>query len=161
MADARNPALVALRDLTVVDAALIAHWPPYPPDFEGLDQALRNNGWLAEYRQKPGTRLASVAGRLWNRHLRGVRRHDTHMCCDTTARRAFHLGYTVGRLAEAPGTLSLQNTDRTMTDEELYRSILAVQERFSQVMTTEAWINRIQSGTTDGFRTRPQTRGYA
>ena len=37
------------------DVAVIQNWPSYPPEFVELDYALRSNGWLAEYRQKPGT----------------------------------------------------------------------------------------------------------
>ena len=33
----------------------ITGWPPYPPEFEDLDYALRSNGWLAEYPSKPDT----------------------------------------------------------------------------------------------------------
>ena len=33
----------------------------------------------------------------------------THMCCDTTARQAFHLGYKVEFLRDATGTLTVEN----------------------------------------------------
>lgn len=33
----------------------ISGWPPYPPEFEDLDYALRSNGWLTEYQNKPDT----------------------------------------------------------------------------------------------------------
>ncbi|MBI1865452.1 MAG: GNAT family N-acetyltransferase [Nitrospirae bacterium] len=35
--------------------AAIKNWPPYPPEFEDLDYALRSNGWLIEYWNKPNT----------------------------------------------------------------------------------------------------------
>ena len=43
---------------------MISRWPAYPPGFEELDYALRENGWLAEYRGKPDTRcfVAEVSG---------------------------------------------------------------------------------------------------
>jgi nicotinamidase-related amidase len=65
----------------------------------------------------------------------------TQMCCDTTARRAFHLGYSVEFLSDATGTLSLNNEAGSVKDEELHRAILVTQCRFSQVMKTDEWIN--------------------
>lgn len=67
----------------------------------------------------------------------------TQRCCDTTARRAYHLGYAVEFLSDATGTLSFKSETGTVTDEELHRAILVTQDRFSRVMNTEAWINRI------------------
>ena len=64
----------------------------------------------------------------------------THMCCDTTARRAFHLGYKVKFLSDATGTLSLNNEAGSVTDEELHRAILATQFRFSTIMKTSEWV---------------------
>jgi nicotinamidase-related amidase len=51
----------------------------------------------------------------------------TQMCCDTTARRAFHSGYAVEFLSDATGTLSFKNEAGFVTDEELHRSILVIQ----------------------------------
>ena len=33
----------------------------------------------------------------------------THMCCDTTARQAFHCGFKVEFLRDATGTLTVEN----------------------------------------------------
>lgn len=68
----------------------------------------------------------------------------TQMCCDTTARRAFHLGYAVEFLSDATGTLSFTNEAGTVTDEELHRAILVTQCRFSKVMKTDEWISRVR-----------------
>jgi nicotinamidase-related amidase len=48
----------------------------------------------------------------------------TQMCCDTTARQAFHLGLSVEFLTDATGTLSFTNNAGTVTAEELHRAIL-------------------------------------
>jgi nicotinamidase-related amidase len=65
----------------------------------------------------------------------------TQMCCDTTARQAFHLGYGVEFLSDATGTLAIKNQAGAVTAEELHRAILVTQAmRFSQVMDTEQWI---------------------
>lgn len=67
----------------------------------------------------------------------------TQMCCDTTARRAYHLGYVVEFLADATGTLSFTNEAGTVTAEELHRAILVTQCRFSKVMKTDEWIGHV------------------
>ncbi len=43
-----------LRRLRAADAACIAHWPAYQGEFADLDYAVRQNGWLQEFRDKPG-----------------------------------------------------------------------------------------------------------
>jgi nicotinamidase-related amidase len=65
----------------------------------------------------------------------------TQMCCDTTARQAFHLGYAVEFLSDATGTLAVSNSAGSVTAEELHRAILVTQAmRFSKVMTTNEWL---------------------
>jgi nicotinamidase-related amidase len=69
----------------------------------------------------------------------------TQMCCDTTARQAFHLGFGVEFLSDATGTLSLANEAGSVTAEELHRAILVTQGMlFSKVMTTAEWINSLE-----------------
>lgn len=68
----------------------------------------------------------------------------THMCCDTTARQAMHQGYKVEFLADATGTLSLENAAGQVSAEELHRSILCAQQMMiSEVISTQNWIARI------------------
>jgi nicotinamidase-related amidase len=74
----------------------------------------------------------------------------TQMCCDTTARRAYHLGFAVELLADATGTLAFSNEAGTVTGEELHRAILVTQCRFSRVMQTNAWVSIIQDGQARG-----------
>lgn len=70
----------------------------------------------------------------------------TQMCCDTTARQAFHVGFSVEFLSDATGTLSIANAAGSVKDEELHRAILVTQQaRFSKVMKTEEWLERLQS----------------
>jgi nicotinamidase-related amidase len=65
----------------------------------------------------------------------------TQMCCDTTARQAFHRGYAVDFLSDATGTLSVTNTAGTISDSDLHRAILVTQQmRFSRILTTDEWI---------------------
>jgi nicotinamidase-related amidase len=65
----------------------------------------------------------------------------TQMCCDTTARQAFHLGFAVEFLSDATGTLAFSNSAGSVTAEELHRAILVTQAmRFSKVMTTQQWL---------------------
>lgn len=66
----------------------------------------------------------------------------TQMCCDTTAREAFHRGYRVNFLSDATGTLSITNAAGTISGADLHRAILVTQQqRFSHVMTTAEWID--------------------
>ncbi len=68
----------------------------------------------------------------------------TQMCCDTTARQAFHLGFSVEFLSDATGTLQISNEAGTAAAEELHRVILVTQAaRFSKVMTAKQWIDSL------------------
>lgn len=68
----------------------------------------------------------------------------TQMCCDTTARQALHLGYSVDFLSDATGTLDVSNNAGKVTAEELHRAILVTQAmRFSKVNSTDDWIKII------------------
>jgi nicotinamidase-related amidase len=68
----------------------------------------------------------------------------TQMCCDTTARQAFHHGFAVKFLSDATGTLSITNSAGSISDSELHRAILVTQQmRFSHVMTTAEWIHSL------------------
>lgn len=66
----------------------------------------------------------------------------TQMCCDTTARQAFHLGFRVEFLSDATGTLSFSNEAGSVSAEELHRSVLVTQATvFSKVLSVEEWID--------------------
>jgi nicotinamidase-related amidase len=68
----------------------------------------------------------------------------TQMCCDTTARQAFHRGYKVEFLRDATGTLDVANTAGSVTAEQLHDSILVAQQMFiSDVIDNETWLERI------------------
>ena len=65
----------------------------------------------------------------------------TQMCCDTTARQAFHRGFEVEFLSDATGTLTVSNYAGTSKAEELHRSTLVTQAmRFSKVLSAADWI---------------------
>ncbi|OPY37210.1 MAG: putative isochorismatase family protein [Methanoregula sp. PtaU1.Bin051] len=69
------------------------------------------------------------------------------MCCDTTARQAFHRGYAVKFLSDATGTLTIANSAGTARDADLHTAILVTQQMlFSQVMTTAEWIRSLYTG---------------
>ena len=70
----------------------------------------------------------------------------TQMCCDTTARQALHLGFSVEFLSDSTGTLNISNYAGEVTAEELHRAILVTQAmRFSKVMTSDEWIKSIKA----------------
>jgi diamine N-acetyltransferase len=58
--------MIQLRNLVPDDMTAVRSWPPYPPEFGDLDYALRSNGWLTEYWNKPDTWCFAVeqAGEL-------------------------------------------------------------------------------------------------
>ena len=69
----------------------------------------------------------------------------THMCCDTTARQAFHRGYRVEFLRDATGTLTVENEAGKATAEELQQSILVAQQMFiSEVIDNATWQGRLE-----------------
>lgn len=66
------------------------------------------------------------------------------MCCDTTARQGFHLGFTVEFLSDAIGTLDISNYAGSITAKELHKAVLITQAmRFSKVLSTEEWIKNL------------------
>jgi nicotinamidase-related amidase len=66
------------------------------------------------------------------------------MCCDTTARQAFHRGYHVEFLNDACGTLAVSNEAGSVTAEQLQQSILVAQQMFiSEVIDHRKWLERI------------------
>lgn len=77
---------------------------------------------------------------------RGVERvsvcgYMAQMCCDTTARQAFHLGFQVDFLSDATGTLPVQNSAGSITDRDLHRAVMVTMAmKFARVMDTEEWI---------------------
>jgi nicotinamidase-related amidase len=68
----------------------------------------------------------------------------TQMCCDTTARQAFHHGYTVDFLSDATGTMSVTNTAGVIMAGDLHKAVLITQQMlFSHVLPTDEWISKV------------------
>lgn len=68
----------------------------------------------------------------------------TQVCCDTTARQAFHRGYNVEFLSDATGTLDVTNKAGSVTAEQLHAAILVAQQMFmSDVIDRATWLERI------------------
>jgi nicotinamidase-related amidase len=82
------------------------------------------------------------------------------MCCDTTARQAFHRNYTVNFLADATGTLDIANHAGSIGAADLHSATLITQQqRFARVMTTEEWIRESQSGKEIIQKSAPVSNG--
>jgi nicotinamidase-related amidase len=63
------------------------------------------------------------------------------MCCDTTGRQAFHLGFAVDFLSDAIGTLAVQNSAGVISAPDLHCAVMVTQAmRFARVMETAEWI---------------------
>ncbi len=94
-----------------------------PGSFTGTD--------LSDWLRQLGADTVCIAGYM------------TQMCCDTTARQAFHRGYKVEFLRDATGTLDVENEAGKVTAEELQRSILVAQQMFiSDVIGHQEWTTR-------------------
>lgn len=69
----------------------------------------------------------------------------TQICCDTTARQAFHRGYNVEFLRDATATLDVENKAGSVTAEQLHEAILVAQQMFiSDVIDRQTWLERIE-----------------
>ncbi|EKQ56728.1 MULTISPECIES: cysteine hydrolase family protein [unclassified Clostridium] len=67
----------------------------------------------------------------------------TQMCCDTTARDAFHKGYAVEFLSDATGTIDVSNKIGTISSKDLHNATLIAQSlRFSNVLSTKELIEK-------------------
>lgn len=96
----------------------------FPGSFTGTGL----EGWLKEH----GIASLTIAGYM------------TQMCCDTTARQAFHRGYHVKFLSDATGTLAVTNSAGSITDRDLHLVTLVTQQmKFSRVLTTIDWIESL------------------
>jgi nicotinamidase-related amidase len=97
-----------------------------PGSFTGTD--------LEDWLKGVGADTVSIAGYM------------TQMCCDTTARQAFHRGYKVEFLRDATGTLDVENEAGAATAEQLQTSILVAQQMFiAEVIGNEHWLARVAS----------------
>ena len=66
----------------------------------------------------------------------------TQMCCDTTAREAFHKDYAVEFLSDATGTIDVSNKIGTISSKDLHNATLIAQSlRFSNVLSINEWMN--------------------
>jgi nicotinamidase-related amidase len=96
----------------------------------------------------------SFTGTILEKWLRtgGVSRiaicgYMAQMCCDTTARQAFHLGFQVDFLSDAIGTLAVQNSAGAISAKDLHRAVMVTQAMlFTRVMKTEEWIRAMVEG---------------
>jgi nicotinamidase-related amidase len=77
-------------------------------------------------------------------HTVAIAGYMTQICCDTTARQAFHGGYHVEFLRDATGTLDVENKAGSVSAEQLHEAILVSQQMFiSDVIGREEWLGRI------------------
>jgi nicotinamidase-related amidase len=117
------------------------------PGWELHPEVARRPRDLLFHKRLPG----SFTGTDLDEWLRGqgvdtvaISGYMTHMCCDSTARQAFHRGFSVEFLSDATGTLALKNEGGEVTADELYRATLVAQAMvFSRVLRTGEWQGRL------------------
>lgn len=84
---------------------------------------------LEKWLQEAGAQRVAICGYM------------AQMCCDTTARQAFHLGFAVDFLSDATGTLDVQNSAGAISAPDLHRAVMVTQAmRFARVMKTGEWV---------------------
>ena len=72
----------------------------------------------------------------------------TQLCCESTARDGVHRGFGVEFLSDATGTLALSNELGSLSAEQVHTGVLVVlHSEFAAVMSTERWIESLDSGT--------------
>ncbi len=89
---------------------------------------------LGDWLSRMGTETVAIAGYM------------TQVCCDTTARQAFHRGYKVEFLRDATGTLDVENQGGSVTAEQLHTATLVAQQMFmSEVIDSNMWMDRCKA----------------
>ncbi len=89
------------------------------------------NTRLEEFLRRRGIDTVTIAGYM------------TQVCCDTTAREAFHRGFKVEFLSDATGTLDVENSAGKASAEQLQNAILVSQQMFiSEVISKDEFIDR-------------------
>jgi nicotinamidase-related amidase len=95
-----------------------------------------SNTPLESWLRERGIEVVTIAGYM------------TQMCCDTTAREAFHRGFAVEFLSDATGTLPLSNSAGKVTAEELHRGILCSQQMLHEgVVDTATWLEQLKKAS--------------
>ncbi len=96
-----------------------------------LPGSFTNTG-LDDFLRKLGVDTVTIAGYM------------TQICCDTTAREAFHRGYAVEFLSDATGTLDVENKAGAVKARQLHEAILVSQQMFiSDVISSADWKERL------------------
>ncbi len=136
-----------------VPVAVIQHTNPAPeavtfrkgtPAWELHDEIRRRHADIIVEKNMPGSFTGTVLGQwLQDRAVSSVTvaGYMTQICCDTTARQAFHRRYAVNFLSDATGTLDVSNKAGSVSAADLHRAILVTQQqKFARVMSTDEWI---------------------
>lgn len=139
-----------------IPTAVIRHHQPAPdapifrkdsPMWELHPEVARRPRDILIDKQLPGS-FTNTPLEGWLRQLEAdtvtIAGYMTHMCCDTTARQAFHRGLKVEFLRDATGTLSISNAAAEVTGEQMHTAILAAQQMFiSEVIASDEWARRV------------------
>jgi len=138
--------VIIVRHVNPPDAPAFARGTP---GAELHDEIRRRHRDLLIEKQLPGSFTGTGLEAWLRRHgidTLTICGYMTQMCCDTTARQAFHLGFSVNFLSDATGTLSVTNPAGSVSAEDLHRAILVTQAmRFSRVIPTDPWLKEIRS----------------
>jgi nicotinamidase-related amidase len=139
--DARVPVAVIRHTNPALDAATFRKGTP---GWELHDEIKRRHADIVIEKTLPGSFTGTGLDKWLQEHATGavaIAGYMTQMCCDTTARQAFHRGYRVDFLSDATGTLSISNAAGSIGAADLHRAVLITQQmRFARVLTTGEWL---------------------
>jgi nicotinamidase-related amidase len=114
------------------------------PAWQLHDEIRRRHVDLIMEKNLPGSFTETNLGQWLEDHAVStvtIAGYMTQICCDTTARQAYHRRYAVNFLSDATGTLDITNSAGSITAAELHGAILITQQqKFARVMTTDEWI---------------------
>ena len=112
-------------------------WEIHPRIFE------KSNDYIIEKTKPSSFHETDLEEILKRENISGIviAGYMTQMCCDTTAREAFHKGYSVEFLSDATGTIDVSNEVGSISSKDLHKATLIAQSlRFSSVMSSEEWM---------------------
>jgi diamine N-acetyltransferase len=98
--------MTKLRPISAEDIAEIKKWPPYGGGFEQMDYALRDNGWLDEFRDRSKTWIYAVE---LNNRVIGFSLLSITAGEDAEFRIAIHSGWTGKGLGREVTLATLKN----------------------------------------------------
>ncbi|MBJ6723097.1 cysteine hydrolase family protein [Geomesophilobacter sediminis] len=143
----RGVPVVAVQNINAPDAPIFAEGTPGAE----LHPVVASRGWDHYFRKNMPSTFSAPGFEAWLRE-NGITTitivgYMSHNCDLSTAIEAVHRGFKVEFLSDATGSLPYANRAGRASGEEIHRVVSVVlQSRFAAVMTTEEWIEVLETG---------------